>query len=258
MLIFAILLLRFLTEKIIKYIINVKYLIIYNFGGGKLGKFNKIFNYARTNNIKALNQSIKDIGYKHHVNYMTNMMFVDDINKNYQLLCKVENVINILYSTINENCLLKKKIGNTFEYQYKNGLLNHSNLNFLTEKELSKMIYRQALEYYFKIDIKDDSNYSSFYEEAIQYRIVSNFLQNDIELIILKIYENTEIIIEDTKNLNFLIQLYRKTNKNNNTYNFILELLTESIQNIILQNDKFNEEYFNIVKKINYIIQANF
>jgi len=79
-----------LTKNIIKYIINVNYLVIYNFGNGKLRKFSKIFNYDRTNNIKALNQSIKDIGYKHHVNYMPNMMFVDDINKNYQLLCKVE------------------------------------------------------------------------------------------------------------------------------------------------------------------------
>ena len=59
-----------------------------------MGKFAEVFKYARSNDIKAINKSISDVGRKHHATYMTNMMFTNDINANYQLLTEIQGAIN--------------------------------------------------------------------------------------------------------------------------------------------------------------------
>ena len=221
-----------------------------------MGKFKEIFNYACNNDVKALNKAIESEGHRHHAIYMTNMMFVDDINKNYQLFLEIRNTINTLYYVISENYLLKRKIRDILEEQYRNKLLIRNELEVLTEKELFKLVYQQALEYYFRIDVANSSNFNSYIDEAIQYRIVSGFLQNDIERILLKVNEDMEIVIEDTKNLRFLVKNLKKFDKANYTYRFVLKQLTESIQNVILRENKFDEEYFVTVKEVAAIIQT--
>lgn len=221
-----------------------------------MGRFKEVFNYARNNDVKALNKAIENEGHRHHAIYITNMMFVDDINKNYQLLFEIRNTINTLYYIISENYLLKRKIGDILESQCRNRLLIQNELGVLTEKQLFELVYRQALEFYFKIDAANISDFNSYFDEAIQYRIVSGFLQNDIERILLKLNEDIEIVIEDTKNLKFLVQSLKKFDKTNDTYRFVLEQLTESIQNVILRDNKFDEDYFVTVKEVSAMIQT--
>lgn len=104
--------------------------------------------------------------------------------------------------------------------------------------------------------MSEPSDFHSYFEEAIQYRIVSVFLQDDIERILLKVNEDIEIVLEDTKNLNFLVQNLEKFDQGNDTYRLILEQLTDSIQNAVLRDDKFDEDYFAAVKEASAVIQA--
>lgn len=223
-----------------------------------MGKFTKVFKYACNNDIKAINKSIKDVGSKHHAMYMIDMMFVDDININYELLSEIQNTISSLYRVVSENYLIKKNAQDILKNQCENRIVIKQNFRFLTNEQLSALVYQQAMEYYFKINIKNESSFSSYFNEAIQYRIISNFLQSDIERILTKMYEDIEIIVEDTKNIDFLIRNYKKVDRTNNTYDCISEQLVESIQNVILRNSKFDEEYFITVRKISYMLHQNF
>lgn len=224
----------------------------------ELGKFAEVFNYARNNDIKAINKSIKDVGRKHHTVYMTNMMFADDLNLNYQLLSEIQNVVNYFYKVVSENYLKKKNVQDILENQCSSRVMFKPQIEFLTNEQLSVLVYQQAMEYYFRIDVKNDSNFSSYFEEAIQYRILSNFLQSEVQCILTKMYEDIDIVIEDTRNIDFLMRNYKKIDRFNNLYQCILEQLTESIKNAILRNSKFDEEYFITVRKISSVLQQNF
>ena len=71
-------------------------------------------------------------------------------------------------------------------------------------------------------------------------------------------HEDIEIIIEDTQNIKFLMRNYKKLDGVNGRYNFILEQLAKSIQNVVLRNDRFDEEYFNTVRKISFVLRQSF
>lgn len=221
-----------------------------------MGRLKDIFGYARNNDVKALNRAIENEGRRHHAVYMANMMFTDDINKNYDSFLEIRNTIGSLYHAISENYLQKRKIRNTLEEQYGNKLLIQNELGALTEKQLFRLVYSKALEYYFRIDMSEPSDFHSYFEEAIQYRIVSAFLQDDIERILLKVNEDIEIVLEDTKNLNFLVQNLEKFDQGNDTYRLILERLTDSIRNVVLRDDEFDGDYFAAVKETSAVIQA--
>ncbi len=221
-------------------------------------RFKDVFNYARNNNIKAINNSIQNIGRKHHAVYMKNMMFANDININYQLLSEIQNTVKSFYQVFSENCLIKKDAQNILGSQCENRVLCKDNLYILTEEQLSTLVYQQAMRYYFKIDIKNESGSISYFDDVIQYRIASNFLQSDMERILTKMYEDIEIIIEDTQNIDFLIRNYKKIDKLNNLYHCISEQLAESIRNVLLQDGKFDKEYFVTVKNISSTLQKNF
>ena len=221
-----------------------------------MGRLKDIFGYARNNDVKALNRAIENEGRRQHAVYMANMMFTDDINKNYDSFLEIRNTIGSLYHAISENYLQKRKIRNTLEEQYGNKLLIQNELGALTEKQLFRLVYSKALEYYFRIDMSEPSDFHSYFEEAIQYRIVSAFLQDDIERILLKVNEDIEIVLEDTKNLNFLVQNLEKFDQGNDTYRLILERLTDSIRNVVLRDDEFDGDYFAAVKETSAVIQA--
>lgn len=223
-----------------------------------MGKFAEVFNYARNNDIKAINKSIKDVGHKHHTVYMTNMMFADDMNINYQLLTEIQDVVNHFYKVVSENYLKKKNAQDILENQCRSRVMFTPRIELLTNEQLSVLVYHQAMEYYFRIDVKNDSNFSSYFEEAIQYRILSDFLQSEVQCILTKMYEDIDIVIEDTRNIDFLMRNYNKIDRFNNLYQCILEQLTESIRNGILRNSKFDEEYFITVRKISSVLQQNF
>ena len=224
--------------------------------GLKLGKFSKISKFVSMNDVKALNKSINDVGRKHHAIYITDMMFSNDVNKSYETLLEVKYTIKTLYNVINQDYLLKKKIADMFKIQTRNMLIIQDYIECLSEKQLFEIIYQQALKYYFKIDIKNESCFESFFNEAVLHRITSNFLQNEVECLLFKIKEDIEIINIEINNLMFLKQNYEKLDKSNTKYNSILLCLTELMQNTLLYDGKFNENYFNVVKKMNNIINT--
>ena len=210
------------------------------------------------NNIRAINKSIENVGRKHHAVYMTNMMFADDMYVNHRLLAEIQKVINFYYRTVSENYSIKKKAQDILERQCTRKVIFKQNFKILTHEQLSKIIYQQAMKYYFRIDIKNESDFSSFFDEAIQYRIRTNFLQSDVEHILAKMNEDIEIIIEDTQNMEFLMRNYKKLDRFNDKYYCILKQLAGSIQNVVLQDNRFEEEYFLTVRKISFILRQNF
>jgi len=114
------------------------------------------------------------------------------------------------------------------------------------------------MEYYFRIDIKNEFGVSSYFDEAVKYRIVSSFLQSDMRGILTKMYEDIEIVTEDTKNVDFLMRNYKKIERSNSLFQYISEQLADSIRNVVLQDSKFDEEYFTTVRKISFSLQQNF
>ena len=70
--------------------------------------------------------------------------------------------------------------------------------------------------------------------------------------------ENIEIIVEDTKNVDFLLRNYLKIKKSNRLSRFFLEQLADSIRNVVLRDDKFDEEYFMTVRRISSVLQQIF
>lgn len=224
----------------------------------ELGKFTEVFNYARNNDIKALNKSIENVGHRHHAEYVTNIMFADDIKINFQLLSEIQSTISSLYKVVNDNYLIKKNAHDMLEDQCKNIVPLKMRFDILTNQQLFELVYQQAMNYYFSFEVKNESSLNSYFNETIQYRIVSNFLQSDIEQILIKMYEDIEIVIEDTKNIDFLLTNYRKMDSTNDNFHCILEQLTKGIQNVISQDNKFGEEYFDTVQKISFVLQQNF
>lgn len=223
-----------------------------------MGKFTKIFEYARSNNVKELNKSIENVGHKHHAEYVTEMMFSNDININYQLLHKIQNAITYFYSVVNDNYLIKQYAQDILEMKYKNKIILKQNLKHLNNESLFELVYQQAMNYYFKIDVTNEYDYSSYFDEAVRYRIISNFFQFELEKILLKMHEDIENVINDTRNVDFLITNYMKINKSDCRYTCISELLKKSIENIILDDKKFNEEYFITAQSISFILHQNY
>lgn len=222
-----------------------------------LGRFYDLFNCVRNNDVKALNNSIENVGRKHHAIYMTSMMFTSDIHINHNLLHEAQIVVNSLYNTINNNYCLKKKVKDIIGNQYEFNLLGRNEFEFLTDKNIFNLVYQQALEYYFSIKIENYEVYKSYFDEAIKYRIASNFMQREIEVILLKVYEDIDIINEDTNNLDFLFKNYKRIN-NNDKYELILKLILDSIKNTVLENKRFDEDYFIAARNLNCVIHSNF
>ena len=223
-----------------------------------MGKFTEIFNNARNNDIRAINKSIENVGRRHHAAYMTNMMFVDDIVINHQLLMEIQDTVSSFYRSVNENYLIKKNAQDMLEIQCRNELIFRQDFKLLTGEQLSEIVYQQAMAYYFKIDVKNESDFSSYFDEAIQYRIKSNFMHGDIECILIKMYEDVEIVNEDTRNVEFLMRNYEKLDRFNDKYQLIIEQLAKSIRNVILRDSRFEDEYFNTVRKISFLLSQNF
>lgn len=223
-----------------------------------MGKFSEVFKYARNNDIKAINKSIRDVGRKHHAVYMTNMMFTNDINANYQLLSEIQDAVNSFYRAVSDNYSTKRNAQIALQAQDKKETILKQNFKILSNEQLSTLVYQQAMEYYFRIDIKNEFCFSSYFDEAIKYRIASSFLQSDMRRILTKMYEDIEIVIEDTKNVDFLMRNYTKIERSNNLFQYILDQLADSIQNVVLQDSKFDEEYFATVRRISFALQQNF
>lgn len=202
----------------------------------------------------ALNQSINNIGNRHHATYMSNMMFANDINGNFKILSKVQEAIYKLYNAINKNYFLKREIGDLLNNKYEMKLISND-FYILNEKQLLELVIQQAYLYYFQIDKENSYDFSSFYEEALQYRIISNFMQSELKCILIKINDDIEIIIEDTNNLNFLLLNYNKVNQGNSMYAEIVNLLKENLRNMIIRDNKFDEDYFYNTKKLNNVIK---
>ncbi len=223
-----------------------------------MGKLTEIFKYVRDNDVKAINKSINDAGRKHHAAYMTNMMFSDDVNMNYQLLSEIQNAINSFYRVVSENYLMREDARNTLENQCQSTAVLKQNFKILTDEQIFELVYQQAMEYYFKIEVTNESCFISYFEEAVQYRIISNFLRSDVERILRKMYEDIEIVVEDTRNIDFLMRNYKKIDRFHNLYHFISERLAENIHNEISKESKFDEQYFITVRKISFVLQQNF
>ena len=223
-----------------------------------MGKIIKALKNACSNDIKAINKSIDNIGRMHHASYMANIMFRDDINTNHRLLLEIQNAINAFYRAVKENYVIKKNAKNMLDLQYKNAVIFKPDFQLLTNKQLSEIVYQQAMKYYFRMEINDETDFSSYFDVVIQHRIMSNFLQNDIERILIKMYEDIEIVIEDTQNIEFLMRNYKKLNILSDKYNYILEQLAESIRNVVFRNSRFDDEYFITVRKISFILHQNF
>ena len=226
-----------------------------------MGKFAEVFKYARSNDIKAINKSISDVGRKHHATYMTNMMFTNDINANYQLLTEIQGAINAFDKAVSDNYLIKKNAQVALQTQHENATMQKQifcGLTNLTNEQLSVLVYQQAMKYYFRIDVENEDSFCSYFDEAVKYRIVSNFLHSDMKHILIKMQENIEIIVEDTKNVDFLLRNYLKIKKSNRLSRFFLEQLADSIRNVVLRDDKFDEEYFMTVRRISSVLQQIF
>lgn len=223
-----------------------------------MGKFAEILNSVRNNDIKAINKSIENIGREHHAVYMTNMMFSHDIDINHRLLREVQNAVSSFYQSVRENYLIKKNAQDMLEEQCANKVILKQDFTIFTSEQLLEIVYQQAMKYYFRIDIKDKSGFSSYFDEAVQYRITSNFFQSDIERILIKMYEDREIVIEDTRNIEFLIRNYKKIDVLNDKYQFISRQLAESIRNVVLRDNRFEDEYFSTVHKISFVLRQNF
>lgn len=223
-----------------------------------MGKFTEVFNNVRNNDIKAINKSIEDVGRKHHAVYVTNMMFANDIDINHRLLTEIQNAVSSFYRAVSENYLIKKNAQDILEEQCKNKIIFKQDFNLPTNEQLSEIVYQQAMNYYFRIDVKNESDFSTYFDEAIQYRIMSIFLQSDIEHILTEMYEDIEIVIEDTQNIEFLMKNYKKLDRFSDKYHCILEQLAESIRNVVLRDSKFEDEYFITVRKISFVLRQNF
>lgn len=223
-----------------------------------MGKFAEVFKNGRNNDIKAINKSIENIGRKHHAIYMTNMMFADDIDINHRLIMEIHDSLSYFYRSVSENYLIKKNAQDMFKIQSKKMVIFKHDFELLNSEQLSEIVYQQAMKYYFKIDVKHESDFSSYFDEVIQYRIMSNFLQSDIECILIKIYEDIEIVIEDTQNIKFLMKNYKKLDNYNGEYHFMLEQLAKSIYNVVFRDSRFEDEYFNTVRKISFVLRQNF
>jgi len=89
----------------------------------RMGNFSEIFKYARNNDIKAMNKSIRDVGRKHHAVYITNRMFTNDINANYQLLSEIQDAVNSFYRAVSDNYLIKKNAQIALQTQYKKEII---------------------------------------------------------------------------------------------------------------------------------------
>ncbi len=226
-----------------------------------MGKFAEVFKYARSNDIKAINKSINDVGRRHHAKYMTNMMFTNDINANYQLLTEIQGTINAFYKEVSDNYLIKKNAQVALQTQHENATMQKQifcELTDLTNKQLSVLVYQQAMKYYFRIDVENEDGFSSCFDEAVKYRIVSSFLHSDMKQILIKMQKNIEIVVEDTKNVDFLLRNYLRIKKSNPLSQFFLEQLADIIRNVVLRDSKFDEEYFMTVRRISSVLQQNF
>ncbi len=223
-----------------------------------MGKFIETLNNVRNNDIKAINKSIENVGRKHHVEYMVNMMFANDIDINQQLLIKIQNAVNCFYEAVSENFLIKQSAQDMLNVEGKNSSIIKKDFNLLTSEQISKIVYQQAMRYYFRIDVENQLDFRSYFDETLKYRIISNFLKSDIESILIRMYEDIEVIVEDTKNIKFLMRNYKKLNRVNGKYHFILEQLAKSIYNVVFQDNRFEEEYFNTVRKISVMLCQSF
>lgn len=219
-----------------------------------------IFHYASNNDIKSLNRSINDIGRIHHANYMANMMFSNDINQNSYMLLSIQSTLELLYNTIQKNYSLKKEASDAIKSLYKETSFSYHAFSLLTEYQFHEMVYHQALNYYFGIQVTNNFSSETFLESALQYRITSSFMCNEIGCITEKVVEDIEVISIDSENLTFLLKNYRKLSQSPNSqrYKFITKLISENINNIILRDDGFDKSFFTSVQYMSDVIKKYF
>lgn len=223
-----------------------------------MGKLSELFHNVCSNDIRAINESIDNVGRKHHAEYMSDMMFTDDVIINYRLLSEIQNTVNSLYIAVSENYAIKQNAQDMLESRSEHRYALKQDFKVLTNEQLFAMVYQQAMKYYFRIDVENDSDFHSYFDEAIQFRIKSNFLKNEMEQILTKMYEDIEIVKEDTYNIEFLVKNYKKLNKKNKLFAFVLQQLEESIQNVIFEGDRYDQDYFMTVRKISFSLKQNF
>lgn len=223
-----------------------------------MGRYAEIFNSARKNDIKSINKSIEDVGRRYHAAYMTNMMFADDMDINHRALIKIQNVVDFFYKAVFNNYLTKMNAQDMLEIQCRNKVVIKQDFTLLNSGQLLEIVYQQAMSYYFNIDIKNQKEFSSFFEVAKQYRIMSNFFYSDIERILIKMYEDIEIVALDTQNIDFLMRNYKKLDGNNDKYKVIAKQLVESIRNVMFRDNRLDDEYFSTVRQISCVLQRYF
>lgn len=215
-----------------------------------MGNLSDVFRYAWNNDLKGLNQSIEDIGREHHAEYIADMLIEDDICSNYELMLKMNNTMSALYHAVKENCRVKQQGLIMLKLQSPNSLQLVTSPQFLTENQLNELVYNRALEYYFGVDTDIIPDYEAFLDQAVLHRRASSYMQINVESILLKVEEDTDLVDIDTKNVLLLMQNYKCFDKGDSRLKELADLLAESIKNVVLQEDGFKQDFYDSAGKI--------
>lgn len=215
-----------------------------------MGNLADILRCAWDNDARGVNKLLEEEGRRHHADYISKMMMDNDVDANYELLSMASQIMEALYCSVRENYSLKAKGRDIIGCSSAGGSALCNEFRLPTEKQLYDMVHYQALHYYFGEDISDRTDYDALLNRAVLHRRVSVGLQYSVRCILMKMEEDIEIIAADTSNLNFLISSYEKVSRKDSRLSDISELLADSIKNVVLQDDKFGEAYFQTAKKL--------
>lgn len=224
-----------------------------------MGNLEDVFRCAWNNDARGLNKLIENEGRRHMASYMAEMILTNDINRNHAILMQIDNIMGRLYSVIKENDTVKKEACNMLNRQMGAELSGRKEIHFWDEETSFQLVYRRALEFYFGIEANAaEEDYELLLHQAVSHRKASFCMQFHIECILEKAEEDKEIIALDTDNLRFLIDSCWKLEKGGDRFRTISALLRESIQNAVLKDGRFREDYFITAKKIMECVKRHF
>ena len=201
----------------------------------------KILNFLKEKDIKKKENLLDTKKFKL---YLYNLNFEDDINFLYKLKYGIfffEEIFFWIEKFKKEKkfTLVEKKI--IFILNYFEELINSSNLDFLINFDLEKIIFENIEENYFKFFFKLDD----FFSLKKNFKAIISYFLSHLNI---------------CPNLNWLITIlllklknYVKFVENNNSYiNKIFEIFFE------IENENFKIWIFSIAKYFNYIIKPDF
>lgn len=192
-----------------------------------MGNLRDVFRYAWNN--KRL-KSIEDIGREHHAEYVADMLMENDTCNNYELLLKINNTMSALYHAVRENYRMKQQGLNMLKLQSPNSRQLVKTPQFPTENQLYELVYNRALEYYFEVDSDIIPDYEAFLNQAVLHRRASYYMRINVESVLLKVEEDTDLVNIDTNNIRLLMQNYERYDKRGSRLKGLLDLLAESIK----------------------------